>query len=271
MEFDNPRLSIAEQCRYLGVPRSSFYYQACGESGENLALMRAMDELFTDHPYFGVARIQAHLPEPFAGTNIKRVRRLLRLMGIMAVFPPLNAQNTSKPGIGHEKYPYLLRGVKIERPNHVWSTDITYVPMKDGFMYLCAVIDWYSRFVLSWTLSNTLSVEFCIDALQMALGCGAKPEIFNTDQGSQFTSKLFTGVLKDHEIAISMDGKGRALDNVFVERLWRTVKYEHIYLHAHQNGLELYNGLENYFHFYNHQRKHQSLGYRLPVETFKTN
>lgn len=232
--------------------------------------MRAMDELYTEHPYYGVARIHANLPDRYVGTNIKKVRRLLRLMGVMAIFPPLNAQKTSIADAEHEKYPYLLRGVKIVRPNQVWSTDITYVPMKDGFMYLCAVIDWFSRHVLSWTLSNSLSMDFCLEALETALRIGGKPEIFNTDQGSQFTSKLFTRILKAQEIAISMDGKGRALDNVFVERLWRSVKYENIYLHAYTDGLELYNGLEKYFYFYGHERKHQALNYKTPVEIYQT-
>lgn len=270
IEPDCPSLSIAEQCRILGVPRSSIYYQPRGESVENLALMLEIDKLFTAHPYYGVERIQANLPEPFTGVNIKRVRRLLRLMGIMAIFPPLNAQKTSAPNSEHEVFPYLLRGLNIERPNHVWSTDITYVPMKDGFMYLCAVIDWYSRFVLSWTLSNTLSVGFCIEALLSALQQWGKPDIFNTDQGSQFTAKTFVKILKDLKIAISMDGRGRALDNVFVERLWRSVKYEDIYLHEYADGLQLYDGLEKYFYFYNGERKHKSLGFKTPAEVFKT-
>ena len=273
VEPGNPAMSLADQCRLLGLPPSSYYYQPRGiggESPENLSLMLELDKLYTEHPYYGVLRMQANLPEPFTEVNVKRVRRLLRLMGIMAIYPPLNAQNTSKPDSDHEIFPYLLRRVKIERPNHVWSTDITYVPMKDGFMYLCAVIDWYSRFVLSWTLSNTLNVGFCLEALRSALDNWGRPQIFNTDQGSQFTSKAFTSILKENEIAISMDGKGRALDNVFVERLWRSVKYEHIYLHAHSNGLELFNGLEKYFYFYDYQRKHQSLGYQTPATIFKT-
>ena len=249
---------------------SSIYYEPRGESAENLALMLEMDKIFMAHPYYGVERIQANLPEPFTCVNIKRVRRLLRLMGIMAVYPPLSAQRTSVPNSEHEVFPYLLRGVRIERPGHVWSTDITYVPMKDGFMYLCAVIDWYSRFVLSWTLSNSLGVGFCIEALEAALGKWECPEIFNTDQGSQFTSRAFTQVLKGHEIAISMDGKGRALDNVFVERLWRSVKYEDIYLHGYADGLQLYDGLEKYFYFYNNERKHKALDFKTPADIFKT-
>lgn len=271
IEPDTASLSIAGQCRLLGAPRSSIYYQPRGESAENLALMLEMDKLFTAHPYYGVERIWANLPEPFTCVNIKRVRRLLRLMGVMAIFPPLNAQKTSISNSGHEKFPYLLRGVRIERPGHVWSTDITYVPMKDGFMYLCAVMDWYSRFVLSWTVSNSLSVGFCMEALESALDKWGRPEIFNTDQGSQFTSKAFLQILKDQGIAISMDGKGRALDNVFVERLWRSVKYEDIYLHGYADGLQLHRGLDKYFYFYNEKRKHSSLGMKTPAEIFKTN
>lgn len=270
IEPDCPFLSIAEQCRILGVPRSSIYYEPRGESAENLALMLEMDKLFTAHPYYGVERIQANLPGPFTGVNTKRVRRLLRLMGIMAIYPPLNAQKTSVPNSEHEVFPYLLRGLRIERPNHVWSTDITYVPMKDGFMYLCAVMDWYSRFVLSWTLSNTLSVGFCIEALLSALERWGNPGIFNTDQGSQFTARAFVHILKNLKIAISMDGRGRALDNVFVERLWRSVKYEDIYLHEYTDGLQLYDGLEKYFYFYNHERKHKALDFKTPAEIFKT-
>lgn len=233
--------------------------------------MQWMDKIYLAHPYYGVRRIQANLPEEFAGTNIKRVRRLLRLMGILAIYPPFNAPKTSNPNSEHEIFPYLLRGLAIERPNQVWSTDFTYVPMKNGFLYLCAVIDWYSRFVLSWTLSNSMTADFCVEALESALGKWGKPEIFNTDQGSQFTSSAFTGVLKSEKIQISMDGKGRAIDNVFIERLWRTVKYEYIYLHAHETGLELYKGLENWFNFYDYERKHQALNYQTPAQIFKTN
>lgn len=262
-------ISINAQCELLGLSRSSYYYEAVGESAENLALMLAIDKLHTKHPYFGVERIKQHLEPPFTGVNVKRIRRLMRLMGIEAIFAPLNASKTSEPSKEHEKYPYLLRGVKINRPRQVYSTDITYVPMREGFMYLCAVIDWYSRLELSWTISNTLTSDFCIQALEMALSKWGKPEIFNTDQGSQFTAKSFTQILKDHEILISMDGKGRALDNVFIERFWRTVKYEDIYLKAYENGAQLYKGLEEFFYFYNYQRKHQSLGWRTPYDIFK--
>jgi putative transposase len=264
-------LSIREQCALLGLNRSSYYYTPAGESAENLALMSAMDKLHTKHPYFGVERIKHHLEAPFEGVNVKRIRRLMRLMGLEAVFAPLNRSKTSEPNKEHEKYPYLLRGVNINHPLHVYSTDITYVPMKEGFMYLCAVIDWYSRFVLSWSISNTLTNDFCIEALEKALSEWGNPEIFNTDQGAQFTAKNFTQVLKDHKIQISMDGKGRALDNVFVERLWRTVKYEDIYLRAYENGGQLYKGLEQFFYFYNYQRKHQSLNNQTPFNCYINN
>jgi putative transposase len=270
VELVGSPIGISDQCRLLGLPRSTFYHQTMGESPENLALMQAMDKIYTDHPYYGVRRIWANLPEEFAGTNIKRVQRLLRLMGVMAVFPPFNAPKTSISNSEHEKFPYLLRGLAIERPNQVWSTDFTYVPMKNGFLYLCAVIDWYSRFVLSWSLSNSMTTDFCIEALESALEKWGKPEIFNTDQGSQFTSIAFTKILKKAEIRISMDGKGRAIDNVFIERLWRTVKYEYIYLHAHETGAELYRGLDTWFNFYDYERKHQALQYRTPNQFYQT-
>jgi putative transposase len=263
------RLSITTQCELLSLPRATYYYQAVGESAENLALMRAIDELHMKYPFFGVERIKTHLAAPFTQINVKRIRRLMRLMGIIALFAPLNAPKTSLADKEHEKFPYLLRGVKVTQPRQVYSTDITYVPMQDGFMYLCAVIDWFSRMALSWTISNTLTADFCIEALEIALAKWGKPAIFNTDQGSQFTAKNFTQVLKDNKIQISMDGKGRAFDNIFIERFWRTVKYENIYINAYENGLQLYKGLEDYFYFYNYQRKHQSLDDKTPFEIFK--
>lgn len=197
--------------------------------------------------------------------NIKRVHRLMRFMGLEAVY---QKPNLSKPAEGHQIYPYLLRGVVINQPNQVWSTDITYIPMANGFMYLCVVIDWYTRFILGWRLSNTLLADFCIDALADALKQWGKPHVFNTDQGSQFTSKGFLKPLQDRQIAISMDSKGRALDNIFVERFWRTLKYEHVYLRGYADGLSLWKGLETYFHFYNYQLKHQSLGYQTPSQWY---
>jgi len=224
--------------------------------------MLRIDKLFTERPEMGVRRMHQELTTEVEPLNVKRIRRLMRLMGLEAVGPK---PNLSKPQPGHTIYPYLLRGVPIERVNQVWSTDITYVPMANGFLYLCAVIDWYSRFILSWRLSNTLLADFCVDALQEALTKWGKPEIFNTDQGSQFTSHLFLKPLIDNEIKISMDGKGRALDNIFIERFWRTIKYEHLYLRAYADGRELHDGLSDYFRFYNQDRKHQSLGYQTPA------
>ena len=262
VEPAHSQLSISQQCTILSIPRSSYYYQPVGESATNLALMLRIDKLFTDRPEMGVRRMHQELTTEAEPLNIKRIRRLMRLMGLEAVGPK---PNLSKPQPGHTIYPYLLRGVAIERVNQVWSTDITYVPMASGFLYLCAVIDWYSRFILSWRLSNTLLADFCVDALQEALTKWGKPEIFNTDQGSQFTSQMFLKPLIDNEIKISMDGKGRALDNIFIERFWRTVKYEHLYLRAYADGHELDRGLSDYFRFYNQDRKHQSLDYQTPA------
>lgn len=265
IEPAHDQLSISQQCELLDIPRASYYYQPVGESVANLALMARIDKLFTDRPEMGVRRMQQELTTSEYPLNPKRIRRLMRLMGLEAVYPK---PNFSKPAEGHQIYPYLLRGMPITHRNHVWSTDITYIPMANGFLYLCAVIDWYTRFILSWRLSNTLLVDFCIDALQEALNQWGKPQIFNTDQGSQFTSPRFLAPLKAAEIQISMDGKGRAIDNIFIERLWRTVKYEHIYLHAYPDGLALERGLTKYFHFYNYGRKHQSLDYQTPAQWY---
>ncbi len=222
--------------------------------------MRIIDEIYTNFPFYGSRRMVIELERRSFHVNRKRVQRLMRLMRIEAIYPkPKLSQRNSE----HKVYPYLLRNILIDHPNQVWSTDITYIPMQDGFMYLTAVIDWYSRYILSWRISNTLDNDFCIEALDEALSQGL-PDIFNTDQGVQFTSKKFTKRLTDVDVKISMDGKGRALDNIFVERFWRTVKYENIYLKDYRNGKELYHGLEEYFSFYNTQRPHQSLGYRVP-------
>ena len=227
--------------------------------------MLAIDKQYIETPFFGVEKMREHLRSLEYVVNAKRVRRLMRLMGLEAIYckPKL-----SIPDKSHKKYPYLLRGVTIDRINQVWSTDITYIPMKNGFMYLTAVIDWHSRYVLSWRLSNSQDVSFCMDALQESFNYG-KPEIFNTDQGSQFTSDEFTGLLTDKHINISMDGRGRALDNVFVERLWRTVKYEYVFLHTQESVKELYEGLKGYFEFYNNKRLHQGLNYRTLAEVYK--
>ncbi len=226
--------------------------------------MRQIDRLYTDYPFYGSRRITVTLKREGRRVNRKHVQRLMATMGLQGLQP---SPGTSRPRKEHLKYPYLLRGVHIDRPNHVWSTDITYIPLQHGFMYLTAVIDWYSRYVLSWELSNTLNTDFCIDALEKALTLG-EPEIFNTDQGCQFTSEAFTTVLKHRGIKISMDGRGRALDNVFIERLWRSVKYEDIYLKDYDQVPALYRGLRTYFKFFNEERPHQSLGYVPPAEMY---
>jgi putative transposase len=265
IECNNELLSIEKQCELLGLSRSSYYYQPCGESSENLALMNAIDKLYTKYPFYGARRLRVNLPVEFHSVNIKKVRRLMKLMGIEAIYPK---PNLSIPDLQHKIYPYLLRGIKIERINQVWSTDITYVPMEQGFLYLCAVVDWYSRYILSWEISNTLTTDFCLKAVNDALKSGQKPEIFNTDQGSQFTANDFTKVFIDQEILVSMDGKGRALDNIFIERFWRTIKYEHIYLKEYKDGKSLFEGLLEYIQFYNYERKHQSLLYLTPNQVF---
>ena len=265
IEASHPWLSISRQCALLGINRSGFYYEPVQESAENLSIMAAIDKLHTDYPFYGVRRIKVNLEDEFQPINDKRVRRLMRLMNIEANYP---RPNLSKKNEGHKIYPYLLRGLTIDRPMQVWSTDITYVPMAQGFMYLCAVIDWHSRFVTAWRLSNSLTIGFCQEALEESLDLFGSPEIFNTDQGSQFTSPKFTQILSDNNIAISMDGKGRALDNIFIERFWRTIKYENIYLHAYETGSELHKGLSQYFDFYCNVRKHQALNYQTPSIVF---
>jgi putative transposase len=245
--------------------RSSYYYEPAVQTQENLALMRVIDQVYTDHPYFGSRRMMLWLGEQGHEVNRKRVQRLMRLMGLEAVYPK---PKLSLPGQGHKVFPYLLRDVKIDRVDQVWSTDITYVPMPNGFMYLAAIIDWYSRYVLAWRLSNTLDGSFCLELLDEALGQG-RPEVFNTDQGVQFTAEAFTSRLLSAGVAVSMDGKGRCLDNVFVERLWRSVKYEEIYLRCHETVPQLSQGLRRYFAFYNEERPHQSLDYRRPGAVYR--
>jgi putative transposase len=268
LEMGYPPLSIRRQCELIGLNRSSYYYQPASESPLNLSLMRLIDEQYLQTPFYGYLKMTEHLRQKKKVLiNHKRVYRLMNQMGLRAVAP---RPRTSQPGVGHKIYPYLLRGVDITRSNQVWSTDITYVPMQRGFMYLVAVLDWYSRYVLSWEVSNTLDGDFCLTALERAFQHG-KPEIFNTDQGSQFTANAFTGRLQRAEIKISMDGKGRVFDNIFIERLWRTVKYEHIYLNDYDTGLELVAGLAHYFDFYNHDRFHQSLDYRTPAQVYGNN
>lgn len=262
IELNHPELSIRRQCELLGLNRSSFYYQPAGETALNLTLMRLIDVQYTQTPFYGWPKMTIYLQQLGYPINHKRVQRLMQVMGLQAIYPK---PRTSTPAPGHKIYPYLLRGLKITRPNQVWSADITYVPLPKGFMYLVAIIDWFSRYVLTWQLSNTLDNYFCIQALQQALQ-HAQPEIFNTDQGAQFTALAFTDLLEAAHIRISMDGRGRALDNIFVERLWRTVKYEDIYLNGYTTIPALITGLTHYFTFYNEQRFHQSLGYRTPVE-----
>lgn len=249
-------MTIGRQCELLGLPRSSYYYAPRGESAENLALMRKLDEAYMEMPFFGSRRMAKWL-----GVNRKRMQRLMRVMGIEALYPK---PRLSDPAPGHKIYPYLLRDVVIEAPNHVWSTDITYVPMRGGFLYLAAVMDWFSRYVLAWELSSTMETAFCVAALEAALRRGT-PRIFNSDQGSQFTSQAFLAPLIERGIEISMDGRGRALDNVFIERLWRSVKYELIYPGDFADGQMLAQALGRYFRFYNHRRPHQALGYKTPA------
>jgi len=258
----NPALSIRAQCELLGLNRSSYYCQPQGESPENLQYLRIIDEQYLRTSYFGYRKMTDWMVGQGYPVNYKRIQRLMRLMGLQGTVP---GPHTSKPHPEHKIYPYLLRGMKLEFPNLVWSTDLTYIPMAVGFMYLTAVIDWYSRYVLSWELSNTMDYLPCRDALEAALLHG-EPVIFNTDQGSQFTSKEFTQVLLDRQILISMDGRGRALDNVFIERLWRSVKYENIYLNDYQSVPELHQGLSDYFTYYNQERPHQALGGATPAE-----
>lgn len=264
IEPEHPHLSLRQQCKLIGLNRSSYYYQPAKESELNLELMRLIDENYLKRPFYGYPKVTIFLREAGYQVNEKRVYRLMRLMGLQAVGPK---PRTSQPGKEHKIYPYLLRGVKITHPNQVWSTDITYVPMNHGFMYLVAVLDWYSRYVLSWEISNTLDGDFCLSTLEEALR-GGKPAIFNTDQGAQFTANVFTGRLEKANIQISMDGRGRVFDNIFIERLWRSVKHENIYLNEYETGTELVAGLENYFNFYNHERYHQSLDYRRPAEVY---
>lgn len=248
----------------LGLARSTYYYQGGEESEENLLLMRLIDEQYTRRPFYGSPKMTVWLRNRGPLVNHKRVERLMRVMGIEAIRPKprLNLKDSN-----HKVYPYLLRDVTVCRANQVWSTDITYVPMAKGFVYLVAILDWYSRYVLAWEVSNTLDVEFCLKALEGALE-RARPEIFNSDQGSQFTSHLFTSRLERAGVTISMDGRGRVFDNIFIERLWRTIKYEDIYLKDYQGVLMLIEGLEEYFEFYNTERLHQSLDYRTPKAVY---
>jgi putative transposase len=262
-------LSIERQCELLGLSRSTYYYEPNGESVQNLAIMRALDELHMQYPFMGYRRLKQHLPDNLDSVHLpvneKKIRRLMVKMGLKTIYPK---PNLSKPNQEHEKYPYLLKGLKIEKPMHVWSTDITYIPMQKGFMYLCAIMDWNSRFITHWQLSNNLSTQFCKDTLLESIRLYGCPQIFNSDQGVQFTSKQFTEILKEHHIAISMDGVGRAIDNIFIERFWRTIKYEDIYLKVYNDGKELFEGVSQFIQFYNYRRRHQALNYQTPAQLF---
>jgi putative transposase len=261
IEPRNGKLSVTRQCELIGMNRSTWYYQARGESGETLELMRVIDRLYLEMPWYGSRQMKRELRRRGYRVGRKRVRRLMRLMGLRSVAP---RPFTSRRSPGHPVYPYLLGDIRIDRPGQVWCADLTYIPMAHGFLYVVAIMDWHSRKVLSWRLSNTQDTAFCIEALREAIGRFGTPEIFNTDQGSQFTGAAFTGVLADNGIAISMDGKGAWRDNVFVERLWRSVKYEDVYLRAYETPADLRQGLARYFDFYNARRRHSALDRRTP-------
>ena len=261
VEPDRTDLSVVRQCRLLSISRSTFYAPPNGESDENLAIMAEIDRQFLDTPFYGVRQMTWHLRAKGWPVNVKRVRRLMRKMGLMPIY---QRPKTSTPAPGHKIYPYLLRGLTIDCPNQAWCTDLTYIPLARGFLYLVAIMDWWSRKVLAWRLSNTMEAEFCVDTLEEAMARYGKPEIFNSDQGSQFTSTIFTQTLKTAGVCISMDGKGRWLDNVFVERLWRSLKYECVYLHAWSGGREARDGIGKWMDFYNRQRPHAAHDGRTP-------
>jgi len=264
VEKETALMSVVQQCGLLELSRSTFYYQPRGESAYNLGLMRLIDEQFTKRPFYGVPRMTARLRALGHGVNPKRVRRLMRVMGLEAIYPK---PRLSANGPDHKVYPYLLKGVTVDRPDRVWASDITYVRLTHGFVYLVAILDWYSRYVVSWELSTTLDTGFCLEALRRALR-SSKPEIFNTDQGPQFTSVDFTDLLEKEGIKVSMDGRGRIYDNIFVERLWRSVKYEEVYLHDYQTVPAARSHLGEYFGFYNTERPHEALGYQTPHEVY---
>lgn len=264
IEPEHPEIPVVRQCELLSLSRSGYYYKSKGENEYNLELMRLLDEEYTRHPFYGIRRMSAWLNRQGYNVNHKRVSRLMQVMGIHAIYPK---KNLSRSVHEDRKYPYLLKDMKIEYANQVWSSDITYIRMKHGFVYLTAVIDWFSRYVLSYEISNTLDKEFCVSALKRALNI-SKPEIFNTDQGAQFTSDEFTRCLNGQDIRISMDGRGRALDNIFVERLWRSVKYEEVYLKSYETVRDAMIGIKEYMQFYNTERLHQSLNYQTPYEIY---
>jgi putative transposase len=265
VDRDDPDLSVAAQCRLLNVARSTLYYQPAPKDPDDLALMRRMDELYTKWPFYGSRRMVAALRQDGLTVNRKRVRRLMRVMGLEAIY---QKPNTSQGHPDHKIYPYLLRGLAIDRPNQVWCADITYIPMAKGFVYLVAVMDWYSRRVLAWRLSITMEADFCVEALQEAITRHGQPEIFNTDQGVQFTSAGFLDELESRGIRVSMDGKGRFLDNIFIERLWRSLKYEEVFIKAYGSVAEARQGIGGWLSFYNDERPHQALGYQTPRSVF---
>jgi len=269
IEPGNTNLSVAKQCELIALPRSSYYRNAnyANKTEENLLLMSLIDEEYMRHPFLGSRKLRNYLRRQGHKINRKRIQRLMQKMGLVSLAPK---PNTSLGNKARKVYPYLLRNLKIDRVNQVWSTDITYIRMRGGFVYLVAVMDWHSRQVLSWEVSNTMDSHFCVSALESAIRTYGEPEIFNTDQGSQFTSDAFTSVLKDNKIQISMDGKGRWVDNVFIERLWRSVKYEEVYLNEYHSVEDLRRGLGQYFQYYNHERTHQSLGNLTPSEVYNT-
>jgi len=258
-------MSISHQCRMLQIHRSGLYYTLCVESEENLLLMRLLDEQYFKTPFYGARKLTKWLEQQGYNINKKRVKRLMDLVGWQTIY---RKPNTSWKNKTHLVYPYLLRELKIERSNHVWAIDITYIPMRRGFMYLCAIIDLHTRYVVNWSISNTMTAEWCSSIVKEAVATHGKPAIINSDQGSQFTSEEYTSLF-DAEMKISMDGKGRCIDNIFIERLWKSVKYECVYLHAFEDGVQLYEGLKNYFQFYNHERIHQSLDYKTPASLYR--
>jgi len=266
IEPDHPRLSVVRQCELVSISRSGFYYRSTGETPLNLTLMRLIDEQFLETPWYGARQMARHLRREGYTVGRKRVRRLMARMGLEPIY---QRPRTTIPHPGHRIYPYLLREMVIDRPNQVWCADITYIPMRRGFLYLVAVMDWSTRKVLSWRVSNTMDVEFCIEALEEALARFGRPDIFNSDQGSQFTSPRFTGVLQAAGVRISMDGRGRWMDNVFIERLWRSLKYECIYLHAFETGTDLRAGLTVWIGYYNGHRPHSTLAGRTPDEAYR--
>jgi putative transposase len=265
IERDHPDLSVGKQCKLLSLSRSSFYYEARGETDLNLDLMCLIDKQFLETPFYGVRQMTWHLRNEGHLVNEKRIRRLMRLMGLMPIY---QKPNTSKAAKGHKIYPYLLRGLRVTRPNQAWCSDITYIPMRRGFLYLVAIMDWHTRKVLAWRISNTLEAGFCVEALNEAIHKFGSPEIMNTDQGSQYTSFVWTDRLRRSGVRISMDGKGRFLDNIFIERLWRSMKYECVYLHAWESGSEARAGIKTWIGFYNRKRPHSAIGGQPPAVVY---